>query len=418
MDVVEQNQESSHSFRDGDPSLERGGESESFSGQVEIGEARKRAALSVGLNLALSLGKGAAGILSGSSALLGDAIHSATDVIASAAAYGGLWLAGRRHPSFPYGLYKAETVATLVTSAAIILAGYEIGRRALLGPKTLPDVSTALPVALSSLVVTVAFGLYQLHQGRRLHSPALVADARDYLADGLSTALVVVSLIGASFGVNLDRWAAGAVALFVFWSGGQLLWRAVRDLMDEAVDRGTERAIIHLVQSHPRVESVERCLSRTAGGRYIVDLDVIMRTRSNDLADRVRRSLERDLIQHFPRLVMVRIRPKVRQSEQIRRLTPVKGPGGPLEVHMAKAPWFLLEKVDRKTGMVLHQDYLQNPYGEAERKRGFLVGKWILGFKPDEIVLDEEKEGTAFALIKEAGVDVILQKDPEEEKEE
>ena len=131
---------------------------ESSASIVEIRSARKRAAFSVSLNLLLALAKGVAGVLAGSSALLSDAIHSGTDVIASAAAYIGLWLAGRQHPSFPYGLYKAETIATLVTSGAIILAGYEIARRALLGPVTLPDVSIALPVALVSLVVTFAFG--------------------------------------------------------------------------------------------------------------------------------------------------------------------------------------------------------------------------------------------------------------------
>ena len=89
----------------------------------------------------------------------------------------------------------------------------------------------AISVCLNFIL---AFGLYQLRSGRRLHSIALEADARDYLADGLSTAVVVVSLIGAYFGFRLDRWAAGAVSAFVFWSGGQLLLRAVRDLMDEA----------------------------------------------------------------------------------------------------------------------------------------------------------------------------------------
>jgi len=248
------------------PLSERG--EEPVRSDVEIRQARKRAAFSVALNLTLAFGKGIAGVASGSSALLGDAIHSGTDVVASGAAFVGLWLAGRKHPSFPYGLYKAETIATLVTSVAIILAGYEIARRAVLGPERLPDVSLALPVAVVSLALTVAFGLYQLRVGRRLHSPALVADARDYLADGLSTAVVVASLIGAAFGLKLDRWAAGAVAAFVFWSGGQLLWLALLDLMDEAIDRETEREIISLVHAHPRVEEVQRCLSRNAGSHY------------------------------------------------------------------------------------------------------------------------------------------------------
>jgi cation diffusion facilitator family transporter len=384
---------------------------ESSTGSVEIKKARKRAAFSVSLNLSLALAKGLAGILAGSSALLSDAIHSGTDVIASAAAYIGLWFAGRQHPSFPYGLYKAETIATLVTSGAIILAGYEIARRALLGPATFPDVSIALPVALVSLVVTFAFGLYQLRMGRRLHSPALAADARDYLVDGLSTGLVVGSLIGASFGLQLDRWAAMAVAAFVFWSGGQLLWRALRDLMDEAIDRGTEREIIGLVESHPRVEKVEQCLSRTAGGRFIVDLDVIVRTHSHELADRISHALEHDIRRRFSRVIMARVKSHSHRSEHIRRLTPMREPEGAPAEHLAKAPWFLLETIERTSKNTVSQEYIKNPHWQEERKRGFLVGQWLLGFKPDQIMVAEQKEGTAVALLKEAGVEIIEKKD-------
>jgi cation diffusion facilitator family transporter len=322
-------------------------------------------------------------------------------------------LAGKQHPSFPYGLYKAETVATLVTSVAVILAGYEIARRALLGPDTLPDVRVALPVAGAALIITFGFGLYQLRVGRRLHSIALEADARDYLADGLSTAVVVVSLIGAYFGLRLDKWAAGAVAAFVFWSGGHLLWRAIRDLMDEAIDRDTEREIIGFVESHARVERVEKCLSRTAGGRFIVDLDVIIRSHSQELADRIAHLLEEEIRRRFPRVVMASIKPHSRRSTQLQRLTPVKAPGGDMEAHLAKAPWFLHETIDRSSQEIIRQEYVQNPHLDAETKRGFLVGRWLLEFKPDQVIVVREKEGTAIALLKEAGVEVLLAKDSE-----
>jgi Co/Zn/Cd efflux system component len=49
----------------------------------EIKRARRRAALSVGVNLSLALGKGVAGVMGGSSALLGDAVHSASDLAGS-----------------------------------------------------------------------------------------------------------------------------------------------------------------------------------------------------------------------------------------------------------------------------------------------------------------------------------------------
>jgi cation diffusion facilitator family transporter len=195
----------------------------SESSRAEIKKALSRAALSVCINLFLASGKGAAGIIGGSSALIADAIHSAADVIASAATCFGLWLAGKEHPSFPYGLYKAETLATLFTSVVVIIAGYEIARSALLGSEVIPNITIVFPVAVISLMITIVFSLFQLRVGKRLHSLALEADARDYMADGLSTSVVVIGFIGIYFGLQLDRWAAGIVAIFVFWSGGQLL---------------------------------------------------------------------------------------------------------------------------------------------------------------------------------------------------
>lgn len=378
---------------------------------AEIKQARTSALLSVGLNFCLATGKGVAGVIGGSSALLGDAIHSASDVIASIATFFGLWLAGKKHPSFPYGLYKAETLATLVTSIAVILAGYEIARRAALGPETVPDVALVLPVALLSLLVTVSFGAYQLHTGKRLHSKALEADARDYMADALSTSVVVLSFIGAYFGLQLDRWAAGAVALFVFWSGGQLLWRAARDLMDEAIDRETEREIIGLVESHPRVENVEKCLSRTVGGRFMVDLDVVIRSHSFELAHRIAHMLENEIRRRYPLVLMARVITHCSRSEHFLRARPVKAPYGDMEVHFARAPWFCIETVERDSNEISAREYVENPHWQAEKKRGYLVGKWLLDFKPDQVLVAEEKEGTASALLKEAGVEVILAED-------
>ncbi|UIJ37974.1 cation diffusion facilitator family transporter [Desulfobaculum bizertense] len=184
--------------------------------QKELRSAQKRALFSIFVNASLAGAKGIAGFAAGSASLIGDALHSATDVLASGAAFVGLWLAGRRHPSFPYGLYKAETVATLIISIVVILAAYEIGRWAIVGTPGAPNTTLALTVAVASLIITVSFGLYQLAQGRKLGSTALVADARDYLVDGASTLVVIASLIGESFGYHLERYAAGAVSLFVF----------------------------------------------------------------------------------------------------------------------------------------------------------------------------------------------------------
>ncbi len=362
------------------------------------------------VNIALALIKGWVGVISSSTALIGDAIHSGSDVLASGAAYVGLWVAGRKHPNFPYGLYKAENVATLVTSIVIILAGYEIGRQAIFGGERLPDVTLAMPVALFCLFVSLAFGAWQLRMGRRLHSPALIADARDYLADSLSTTVVLIGLLGTYLGIALDRWAAAAVALFIFKVGVQLLISSVRDLLDASIDRETEEAIIALVEKCPRIRQVKRCLTRTAGGRFIVDLDVILQTPSHQLADQVADRLEEDIPRMFPRVVMARVRPHFGQGDQIRCLTPVTGLNGTITEHLSSAPWFLIENINGESGELTRQ-YVENPFCHSPKKKGFKVGQWLLSLKPDKVVVSSvtHHKGVALTLLEQAGVELITE---------
>ncbi|MFP4477434.1 MAG: cation diffusion facilitator family transporter [Desulfatibacillaceae bacterium] len=373
----------------------------------DISRARRRALASIGVNLALALAKGVAGVISGSAALLGDAVHSATDVVGAGAAYLGLWLAGRRHPSFPYGMYKAENIAQLVTSVAILLAGYEIARTAILEKSHLPSTEIALPVTLGALLATFGFGLYQIRQGRRLSSPALSADGRDYLVDSISTLVVLASLVGAYFHVELDKYAAVVVAGFIFWSGGGLMVHAMRDLMDQSIDRETERDIIRRVEDHRRVQGVERFFSRRAGGRFLVDMDVVVRTGSHELAERAARHLEWEIREEFPHLVMVRIKTRPHSNEYLRRLTPREYPDGPVHPHLGKAPWFLLEVIRREDGEVVERQHMENPHAEAEAKRGLLTGRWMLEQNPDEVVVTGTGDGTAAALLEEAGVELV-----------
>ncbi|SKA65061.1 cation diffusion facilitator family transporter [Desulfobaculum bizertense DSM 18034] len=376
--------------------------------QKELRSAQKRALFSIFVNASLAGAKGIAGFAAGSASLIGDALHSATDVLASGAAFVGLWLAGRRHPSFPYGLYKAETVATLIISIVVILAAYEIGRWAIVGTPGAPNTTLALTVAVASLIITVSFGLYQLAQGRKLGSTALVADARDYLVDGASTLVVIASLIGESFGYHLERYAAGAVSLFVFWAGGTLLFRTLKDLMDAGMDPEEQEKISSYLKAHPQVRSVEDCMGRTAGGRYIINLDVILHTTSHEVADRVADRLEEELYAEFPRVVMAHIRTHHGHSVTIRRFVPAQDESGKSSEHFASAPYFRVETVDAGTGNVLHFEVLPNPHSDAEKTKGLLVGKWLLELDPDEVCIGSAGVNkTAGYLLREAGVRLL-----------
>ena len=75
--------------------------------------------LLVGIKILLS-------ILSGSIALVADAIHSSSDVISSATVFVGIKISKRKSKTFPFGLYKVENFVSLLSSIFIFVAAYEI----------------------------------------------------------------------------------------------------------------------------------------------------------------------------------------------------------------------------------------------------------------------------------------------------
>lgn len=120
--------------------------------KIDLERGENAAKYSTLANLVLAIIKGVVGVLSGSIALLADAVHSFSDIFGSLAVYIGLRLS-RRKPDekFPYGYYKFETLASLIISVIIILSGLYIiieSLNGILAPKAINIPLFAISVAL------------------------------------------------------------------------------------------------------------------------------------------------------------------------------------------------------------------------------------------------------------------------------
>ncbi len=90
----------------------------------------------------------------------------------------------------------------------------------------------------------------------------------------------------------------------------------------------------------------------------------------------------------------------------MRRVTPVEGPEGKICSQLGKAPWFLVETMKTESKEVMKREFVENRYKDAEKKKGLLVGRWLLKLKPDELVA-EDNESVALVLLREAGVEIV-----------
>lgn len=193
--------------------------------------------------------------LTGSTAILSDALESIVNVIAALFALGGLvvagWPADRNHP---YGHGKIEFFSAafeggLIAFAAVVIIK-EAGEALLFGHEV-RQVSFGLMITVGAGLANAALGLFLLNVGRRHNSPTLIADGTHVLADfwtSVATAvgLGLVMLTGI---VWLDAVVAGLVGLNLVWTGLGVIRHAAGGLLDEE-DVPLLQRVIHAINAN------------------------------------------------------------------------------------------------------------------------------------------------------------------------
>ncbi len=246
---------------------------------------QRTAALSVASNTALILLKLVAGTLTGSVAILTEAVHSSVDLIASLVAFLSVRIAeepaDERHM---YGHDKVENLAAgleglliLVGSAGIAFAAV---RRLVLGGRTHTVGLGIAVIALSAAANLVVSGVIG-RAGRRADSPALQGDAAHLRTDALSSLAVLVALVlvAATHAQWIDPVAALLVAAVIVVTGVRLLVRAGEVLVDQSLPPSETDAIAAVIESFADrgVVGFHELRSRRGGSRRYIDVHVQFR---------------------------------------------------------------------------------------------------------------------------------------------
>jgi len=223
--------------------------------QTRDGRSKRRAAaLSVGSNTTLVLGKLFVGILTGSVAVISEAIHSAMDLIAAIIALVAVSLSDRppdRDHSYGHGKIESLSgaVEALLIFGAVVFIGYEAIDKLLHGGEVQKIYLGAVVMGVSAVVNTfVSWHLQRV--GKRTDSEALLADAAHLRTDVYTSVGVVIGLLAVQFtGIHwLDPAVALAVGLLIVHEAWVITRRSVGVLLDEslpAADLEVVERIIH-----------------------------------------------------------------------------------------------------------------------------------------------------------------------------
>ena len=261
--------------------------------------ATRAAVVSFMSNAALMALKLTVGILTGSVAVLSDGVDSGQDVFASAITFLSVRYA-MRPPDYghPYGHGRAETLAAMVQSLLIAGGGVYIVFRAVLRLADPPDeigVSLGLVAMAITAVVNLAAVQYVGRVARLTNSPAIMSDAR-HLWTNVVQALAILAglgLVAATGEIAFDALIALALALYLFWTAGHILWASLHDVLDASLSDDDLRFIQQAILRHrDEIAGYHRLRTRRAGQRPYVDVHVIQPAamtvaRASEIADRI-----------------------------------------------------------------------------------------------------------------------------------
>jgi len=274
---------------------------------------------SISSNALLLSVKLVAGVLTGSASVLSEAVHSATDLVASVVAF----VAVRRSGSPPdevhnYGHGRFENLAGVFEGVILLGVGAAVIYGAIdgiLNGAELEFLGFGIGVMTLSAVVNFFVSRWLLRVAHETDSRALEAEGYNLRTDVWGAAGVALGLIAAlaTGWTVLDPIIAALIGLVILWTAFRLISGSTRVLLDESLPEEElgviEGVIWREVKTDPRVRSYHKLRARKSGPQRHIDFHLQLRAEttlgeahkiSDALEERIRRNLPNsDILIHL-----------------------------------------------------------------------------------------------------------------------
>jgi cation diffusion facilitator family transporter len=292
-----------------------------------VHEGMRSSLVGIGSNLALAAFKCVAGFLGHSFALVADGVESFSDVVSSTVVFFGLKFAIKPpDEEHPYGHGKAEPIASIVVSLALIVAAVFIAVESIqrieqAHPLPLPY---TLWVLLAVVGVKVALSQYVTAVGKGLEGSAIESDAWHHLSDAITSSFAFIGISVALWTRNpaADDWAAlCASPIIIFNAYRQLRHPPLAELLDAKPSPEIERQIRSIASKVLGVIGLEKCEVRKVGFSYYVNLHVIVHGEiSVSQGHSIAHQVEDTVLRYAPRVAEVIVHIEPDEEDQVEKL--------------------------------------------------------------------------------------------------
>ena len=271
-------------------------------------------------NVMMSVVKLLAGIIAHSSAMISDAIHSASDVFSTFVVIIGIKLSSKKADrEHPYGHERLECVAAIILAMVLFITGLGIGVDAfknivqgkyndLQAPGML-----ALVAAIVSIVSKEGMYWYTRFYAKKIDSSALMADAWHHRSDAFSSIGALIGICGARLGFPvMDSVASLVIFVFIVKAAYDIFKDALDKMVDHSCDEETEKQISECVMRNEQVLGIDLLQTRMFGNKIYVDIEIGLPSyytleQSHGIAEAVHQEIEHN----FPKVkhIMVHVNP-------------------------------------------------------------------------------------------------------------
>ncbi len=241
------------------------------------------AAISLTTTVCLLAFKLVIGIISGSVAVLSDAVDSGTDLVGGSAALVSVLVAARpADEEHPYGHGKVESISASVAATIVAIgAGFITfqATRRLIGGSPDIDVGLALAPMLVAAAANFVLAVYMRREARRARSLALASESTHLQTNVVQAGAVIAGLVlvGLTDERVFDPLVALGLAAYMAWTAVSLAREAVSEIMDVSLPDDELRTIHDVISGHEDdIRGFHRLRSRKAGPTRHVDMHLIV----------------------------------------------------------------------------------------------------------------------------------------------
>lgn len=268
--------------------------------------AIKVSVISIILNCLLTLIKFISGVISKSSAMISDSVHSLSDVLSTFVVIIGVKISNKKADSdHPYGHERIECVSAIILSGMLFIIGALIGIN---GIKNVTNSSNlvmpgvlALIASIISIISKEAMYQYTIRVSKKINSAALKADAWHHRSDALSSIGSFIGILGSRLGFKIfDPLASVIISLCIIKVSIDIFKDAIDKMVDKSCDKKVIDKVISVIEKNESVKNIDDIKTRQFGNKAYVDVEIsvdenLLLKDAHKVAEEIHNSVENEI---------------------------------------------------------------------------------------------------------------------------